>query len=70
MGGDKFGFVCALKAKLWFSKFIELDECGRPPFVNPVTYIQKVLPSVLPRVHNISRVSLKKERVSNFQQSH
>ena len=31
--------MCRLKPKLQFSKFIELDVCGRPLFANPVTYI-------------------------------
>ena len=30
--------MCYLNTKLWSSKFIELDVCGRPLFANPVTY--------------------------------
>ena len=37
--GTSFSFVCLLIMKLWSSKFIQLDVCGRPLFANPVTYI-------------------------------
>jgi len=37
--GENFRFVCVLKLKLQSFKFIELDVCGRPLFVNPVTYV-------------------------------
>ena len=33
------GFVSFLNTKLWSSKFIELDVCGRPLFTNPVTFM-------------------------------
>ena len=38
---DEGNFRCLflLSIKLWFSKLIELDVCGRPLFANPVTYI-------------------------------
>ena len=34
---ENFSFVCALKPKLQYTKFIELDVCGRPIFANSVT---------------------------------
>jgi len=33
----KISGVCALKAKLQYYEFIELDVCGRPLFTNLVT---------------------------------
>ena len=42
MDGENFRLICYLNTKLWSSKFIELDVCGRPLFANPVTYAQLI----------------------------
>ena len=47
MDGEHFRLVSFLNTKLWCSKFIELDVCGRPHFANPVTYAFKVYDNFL-----------------------
>ena len=31
--------ICFFITEIWFSKFIELDVCGRPIYANPVTNV-------------------------------
>ena len=51
--------VAFLITKLWVSKFIELDVCGRPLFANPVTNF-----NVIPRSRYSDRaVTLKKAAI-------
>ena len=39
MDGENVRLICYLNTKIWSSKLIELDVCGRPLFANPVTII-------------------------------
>ena len=51
MARKTFSIVTCMVIKLWVSKFIELDVCGRPLFENPVTYLSG---SYCPRILLIS----------------
>ena len=56
---ENFKLVSSLITKLWVSKFIELDVCGRPLFANPVTNF-----NVIPRSRYSDRaVTLKKAAI-------
>ena len=55
-------YLCYLNTKLWFSKFTEMDVCGRPLFANPVTYVvlawQEPLAHIQYMYHGLSFVLL------------
>ena len=52
MAGKSFSSICCLIAKLWLSKFRELDVHGIPLFANPVTNIVVLITCSLCSVQN------------------
>jgi len=56
MTGGSFSSIYHLIAKLWSSKFRELDACGRPLFANPVTYERSMDNRLIPGKESVATI--------------